>query len=85
MDGISWDKIIENGLGRSRYDLWGEERSIPGLGGKREGRGALRMCRGEISKLMVRKLDGSMGWIDVAEDRDMWREFVNVVMSIRVL
>jgi len=21
MDGISWDKIIEEGMGRSRYDL----------------------------------------------------------------
>jgi hypothetical protein len=23
MDGISWDKIIEDGMGRSRYDLRG--------------------------------------------------------------
>jgi len=33
---------------------------------------------------MFRNLDGSMGWIDVAGDRDMCRVFVNAVMSILV-
>ena len=85
MDGISWNKIIENGMGRSRSDLWagGEKHTGFGWGNVRV-RGAHRTCRVEISKLMVRKLDLNMGWIDVAEDRDMWREFVNAVMSILV-
>jgi hypothetical protein len=26
-----------------------------------------------------------MDWIDLAKDRDKWRDFVNIVMNIRVL
>jgi hypothetical protein len=27
---------------------------------------------------------GEMDWIDLAQDRDRWRELVNVVMNLRV-
>ena len=27
---------------------------------------------------------GAMDWIDVAQDRDRWRELVNAVMNLRV-
>jgi hypothetical protein len=27
---------------------------------------------------------GCMDWIDLAEDRDQWRDFVNTVMKLRV-
>jgi hypothetical protein len=35
-------------------------------------RGALRRFKGKISKLMFRTLDGTMGWIDLVADRDIW-------------
>jgi hypothetical protein len=28
--------------------------------------------------------DGSMDWIDLAQDRDMWRAVVNAVMNLQV-
>jgi hypothetical protein len=36
-------------------------------------------------KIDVRSVvGGGMDWIDLAEDRDRWRTFVNVVMNLRV-
>jgi hypothetical protein len=37
-----------------------------------------------ILKLIFEKWDGSMDWIDVAQDRDRWSAVVNAVMNIRV-
>jgi hypothetical protein len=35
-------------------------------------------------KLIIRKWDGSMYWIDLAHDRDWWQAFVNMVMNLQV-
>jgi hypothetical protein len=37
-----------------------------------------------IIKLIFKKWDGGMDWIDLAYDRVKWRALVNVVMNLRV-
>jgi len=37
-----------------------------------------------ILRWIFTKLDGDMDWIDLAQDRDGWRTFVNAVMNIRI-
>jgi hypothetical protein len=45
----------------------------PGVGGKIILRWVFRMWD-----------EGGMGWIDLVQDRDMWRELVNGVMNLQV-
>jgi hypothetical protein len=37
-----------------------------------------------ILKLLFKKWDGGMDWIDMAQDRDKWRALVNAVMNLSV-
>jgi hypothetical protein len=37
-----------------------------------------------ILKRIFEKLDGDMGWIDLAEDGERWRAVVNAAMNLRV-
>jgi hypothetical protein len=37
-----------------------------------------------ILRWIIRKWDGRMDWIDLAQDRDRWWVLVNEVMNLRV-
>jgi hypothetical protein len=37
-----------------------------------------------ILKLIFKKWDGSMDWIELAQDRDRWRVLVNAVVNLWV-
>jgi hypothetical protein len=58
------------------------------LVGKPEGKTPLGRprCRWEDNiKMNLQEVDcGDIEWIDLAQDRDIWRALVNVVMNLRV-
>jgi hypothetical protein len=37
-----------------------------------------------ILRWILRKCEGDMDWIDLAQDRDRWQVLVNVVMNLQV-
>jgi len=82
------DQIEKNEIGGA-YSMCGERRSAYSvLVGKPEGKRPLwrPRCRWEDSKKTDRQELGCGGiiWIDVAQDRDRWRAFVNAVVNLRV-
>jgi hypothetical protein len=37
-----------------------------------------------IIKWIFERLGGGIDWIDLAQDRDRWRDLVNAVMNLRI-
>jgi hypothetical protein len=90
----SWPRIIR--MTKSRKLRWGGNVARMGekrkayriLMGKPKEKGPLRRPRHRLVdniKMDLRKIKrGGMDWIDLAQDRDWWRTFVNIVMNLRV-
>jgi hypothetical protein len=84
-------------LGRSNQGVWGgrymwraKERNMwKVVMGKPEGKRPLRRTRrrweDEIGMDLMEIGWGSVDWMQLAQDRDRWRDLVNTAMNIRVL
>jgi hypothetical protein len=81
----------ENGIGVRHTDtpVCGEERCVPGLVGKPEGKrplGRQRIRWEDNIKMDFQEVGcGAMGWVELVQCRDRWRALVNGVMKLRVL
>jgi hypothetical protein len=73
------NRSYENGEKRNAYrTLLGKPEGRRSLGGPR------RRCVDNI-KMVLREIGwGGIDWIDLAQDRDQWRAFVNTVMNLLV-
>jgi hypothetical protein len=75
-------------MGRTCGTYGGEERCIQGFSGETLGKEPLGRPRRRWEdniKMDLQELGwGGMDWINLAQDRDRWRDLVNVVMNLRV-
>jgi len=66
--------------------VWGTRRNTYRvLEGRPEGKGPLGKPRCRCIKMVLQQIGSAeMDWIDLAQDRDRWRELVIAVMNLRV-
>ena len=72
------DQVASMGESRSAYSL---------LVGRPEGRRQLGRSRPRLEdniKTILKKWDGGVNWIALAQERGRWRALVNAVMKLRV-
>jgi hypothetical protein len=66
------------GARRSTYKV------LVGKSGRKRPLGEPRHRWEDTIKRILRKWDGGMDWIDLAQDTDRWRALIRVVMNLRV-
>jgi hypothetical protein len=75
-------------MGRACSRNWEKRIACRILVGKPEGEGPLRRPRGRWVnniKMDFKEIGwGGMDWIDLAQDRDLWRALVYTVMNLQV-
>jgi hypothetical protein len=82
-------KVKEDEMGGACSTNGENRNAYRSLVGKPEGKrpvGRSRHRWEDIIKIHFREIGwGSMDWINLAQDRDQWRVFVNMVMNLRFL
>ena len=79
-----------NAMGGACSTYGEEEKCIQGFGGKPKGKKPLGRPRHRWEdniKMDLQKVEwvrGAVDWVDLAQDRDMWRAFLNYAMSFRI-
>ena len=86
---FSSDPVEKNEMGGACGTYVGEERCVQGFGGETRGKkrplGRLRHRWKDNIKTDLYDVEwGGMDWIELAEDRNMWRALWNAVMNLRV-
>ena len=70
------------------WRLWGGERCAQGSGGEARGKETMGRprCRWEDNiKMDLEEVGGCCGdWMELVQDRDMWRALVSTVRNLRV-
>jgi hypothetical protein len=82
------DQVKEDEIGRVCSINGGEEECTEDLVGKSQGKRSLgrpRRRRVDNVKIDLREIGwGSTDWIDLVQDRNQWRVFVNTVMNLMI-
>jgi hypothetical protein len=81
-------KVKDDEMGRACSTNGAKRNAYRTFVGKQEGKRPLGRPRRrwvDNIKMNLREIGWDMDWIDLAQDRDLWRALVNTVMNLRVL